>query len=198
MASGVPADALAGFGRAARAWFARSFPTATDVQARGWRTIGEGANALLIAPTGSGKTLAAFLQALDRLSRTPAASRPGVRVLYVSPLKGLIHDIERNLRAPLAGTIRAGERIGVPVRVLDADIRTADTPAKERRQQLRHPAVVRVTTFESLLLLLGSRARGNLSHSGNGDRRRGPRAAAVQAWRTSGPVAGASCRHHSP
>src|SRR5512134_97226 len=95
------------FGPATRHWFAHAFASPTPVQARGWERIHAGEHTLLIAPTGSGKTLAAFLYALDRLTHSPAPSAPGVRVVYVSPLKALVYDIERNLRTPLAGIQRA-------------------------------------------------------------------------------------------
>src|SRR5690606_1595583 len=101
--------------------------------------------------------LAAFLASLDRLLRLPRAAPPGVRVVYVSPLKALVHDVERNLRAPLAGISREAERLGAPVRDVRVDVRTGDTAAAARRRQLREPADILVTTPESLFLLLTSR-----------------------------------------
>ena len=94
-----------GFGDAARAWFEESFEAATPVQQEGFAVVAKGAHALLTAPTGSGKTLAAFLFALDRLGQLPEDAAPGVRVLYVSPLKALVYDVERNLRAPLVASV---------------------------------------------------------------------------------------------
>ena len=97
---------------ATRAWFADAFAAPTPVQARGWPHIARGEHTLLLAPTGSGKTLAAFLACLDRVTQLPPTAEPGVRVLYVSPIKALAYDVERNLRAPLAGIARAAERPG--------------------------------------------------------------------------------------
>src|SRR5262245_27467923 len=105
------------FGAATRAWFEARFAAATDVQARGWSAIARGRHALLVAPTGSGKTLAAFLWAIDRLS-ADRGSAGGTRVVYVSPLKALVYDIERNLRAPLAGVRASAEALAVPLRPL--------------------------------------------------------------------------------
>ncbi len=139
-----------------RRWFAANFAGPTEVQSLGWPHIAAGAHTLLLAPTGSGKTLAAFLVALDRLlCHAPAA--PGVQVLYVSPLKALVYDIERNLRSPLAGIqhySEAGQSFAPRV-----DIRTGDTSPKERRRQARNPGPIMVTTPESLFLLLSSSAR---------------------------------------
>jgi ATP-dependent Lhr-like helicase len=150
------------FGQATREWFAHTFAAPTRVQAEGWPHLAAGDNALLLAPTGSGKTLAAFLASLDRLTRLPADAEPGVRVLYISPLKALVYDIERNLRAPLIGIGNAATRLGAPLRPIRVDIRTGDTTQKERRQQLKNPGEVLVTTPESLYLLLGSQARETL------------------------------------
>lgn len=155
----MPLDA---FGGATRAWFDNTFAAPTRVQADGWPHITRGDNALLLAPTGSGKTLAAFLAALDRLVRLPTDAEPGVRVLYISPLKALVYDIERNLRAPLIGIGNAAARLGEPLRPIRVDIRTGDTTQKERRQQKKNPGEVLVTTPESLYLLLGSEARETL------------------------------------
>jgi ATP-dependent Lhr-like helicase len=132
------------------------------VQREGWPRIASGDHALLIAPTGSGKTLAAFFSCIDRLSRLPADAEPGVRVLYVSPLKALVYDIERNLRAPLAGIRRAAEARGESVRLPRVAVRTGDTSPRERRQQARDPAEILVTTPESLYLILGSQQRETL------------------------------------
>ncbi|MBI3926547.1 MAG: DEAD/DEAH box helicase [Armatimonadetes bacterium] len=140
-------------------WFQRSFAEPTPVQERGWPAIAAGRNALLLAPTGSGKTLAAFLWSIDRVLCLPADSPPGVRVLYISPLKALVYDVERNLRAPLAGIQTLAEE---ELRTVRVSMRTGDTPQRERRLQARDPADILVTTPESLYLLLGSAARQTL------------------------------------
>src|SRR5438874_2166501 len=139
-------EPLAVFSEATRAWFERSFAAPTPAQAKGWPVIASGRHTLIQAPTGSGKTLAAFLYAIDRLSESPAG---GLRVLYVSPLKALNYDVERNLRGPLAG-LQSQLRVAV---------RTGDTPQKERQAMLREPPDILITTPESLFLLLTSRAR---------------------------------------
>src|SRR5690348_7154064 len=139
-------DALACFSPGTRAWFERTFAGPTPPQELGWPAIATGAHVLIQAPTGSGKTLTAFLYALDRLSESPGH---GLRVLYVSPLKALNYDIERNLRGPLAG-LQSKVRVAV---------RTGDTPQKERAQMLRTPPDVLITTPESLFLLLTSQGR---------------------------------------
>src|ERR687885_104284 len=140
-------DPLAGFTPQVRDWFTRSFEEPTPAQAKAWPAISGGRNVLVSAPTGSGKTLAAFLWGLDRLVAEPAPGR--TRLVYVSPLKALSYDIERNLRAPLRG-------IGGEVSVA---IRTGDTPQKERQAMLRTPPDVLITTPESLYLMLTSQAR---------------------------------------
>ncbi len=160
--------ALEGFRPATRDWFAGAFAAPTPVQVEGWSAIRRGEHALLIAPTGSGKTLAAFLWAIDRLARPVAeleassAGEPGVRVLYVSPLKALVYDIERNLRTPRAGIARAAERAGTPLVLPGVDMRTGDTPQDERRRQRSRPEEILVTTPESLFLILTSQARETL------------------------------------
>jgi ATP-dependent Lhr-like helicase len=138
-----------------RDWFVSSFAEPTPAQALAWPAIASGEHVLLSAPTGSGKTLAAFLWALDRLNAQPSARAEdmGVRVVYVSPLKALSYDIERNLRAPLRG-------IGADVSV---GIRTGDTSQAERAAMARKPPEILITTPESLYLILGSRARAMLS-----------------------------------
>ena len=162
-------DGLAPFHAATRAWFQENFPEPTPVQAEGWAKIAAGEHSLLIAPTGSGKTLAAFLWCIDQLSaRVPgegeAPPPPGVRVLYVSPLKALVYDIERNLRAPLVGVERTAARRGEAerFRAPRVAIRTGDTPQHERRAQAKDPAEILVTTPESLYLILGSTQRETL------------------------------------
>ena len=149
-----------------RRWFAESFPGGpTRAQALGWPPINRGESTLLLAPTGSGKTLAAFLTAIDRLVFTPPPEKAcRCRVLYVSPLKALAVDVERNLRAPLAGIAAAAGREGVLAHVPLVGIRTGDTPAPERARMLRTPPDVLITTPESLFLLLTSQAREILRH----------------------------------
>lgn len=152
------------FGPATRAWFDASFESPTDVQAQGWPRIAQGEHSLLIAPTGSGKTLAAFLWAIDRCSRAAAKEEQpkGVKTLYISPLKALVYDVERNLRAPIIGIDAVAQRVRAKVRMPTVGVRTGDTPQRERAQQLRNPPEILVTTPESLYLLLLSQARANL------------------------------------
>ncbi|MFI7605398.1 DEAD/DEAH box helicase [Micromonospora sp. NPDC049366] len=158
------ADVLAGFGPATREWFTAAFAAPTAAQAGAWRSVAAGNNALVVAPTGSGKTLAAFLWSLDRLAREPAPAdaRQRCRVLYVSPLKALAVDVERNLRAPLAGIRQAATRLGVTPPDITVGMRTGDTPADERRAFARTPPDILITTPESLFLLLTSAARDSL------------------------------------
>ena len=137
------------FSEPVRKWFQASFEAPTPAQAAGWPAIATGAHTLICAPTGSGKTLAAFLWGIDRLARDPERLGSGVRIVYVSPLKALSYDIERNLRAPLQG-------IGAPISVA---LRTGDTPQSERRAMRREPPDILITTPESLYLMLSSQAR---------------------------------------
>ena len=147
----MPSDPLASFTPQVREWFTRSFERPTEAQAQAWPAIAGGDNVLVSAPTGSGKTLAAFLWALDRLVAEPGRGR----LVYVSPLKALSYDVEKNLRAPLRG-------IGGDISVA---IRTGDTPQKERAAMLRKPPDVLITTPESLYLMLTSRAREFLAET---------------------------------
>ena len=124
--------------------------------------IARGDDALLIAPTGSGKTLAAFLWCLDAIARRPPDDEPGYRVVYISPLKALVYDVERNLRTPLTGIAQTALHLGVDHRPVRVDVRTGDTPPDARRRMARDPGDILVTTPESLYLLLGSEARKNL------------------------------------
>jgi len=155
---------LARFTPATRAWFTGAFEAPTAAQVGAWHTIGAGRNALVVAPTGSGKTLAAFLAALDRLmTEGPPADRSRrCRVLYVSPLKALAVDVERNLRAPLAGIRETARRQGTVVPDVHVTTRSGDTPPAERRRFGTHPADIMITTPESLFLLLTSRVRESL------------------------------------
>ncbi len=150
------------FHPATERWFRESFSEPTRVQAEGWRHILAGDHSLLVAPTGSGKTLAAFLASIDRLGARDDDAEAGVRVLYISPLKALVYDIERNLRAPLVGISRIAARIDSSFRQPIVAVRTGDTPQKERQRQARHPGDILVTTPESLFLILGSKARETL------------------------------------
>ncbi|HVM64354.1 MAG TPA: DEAD/DEAH box helicase [Acidimicrobiales bacterium] len=152
--------ALDRFSEVARRWFDATFPAPTAAQEEGWAAISEGSHALVLAPTGSGKTLAAFLWALDRLvTSAPVDEARRLRVLYVSPLKALTYDVERNLRAPLAGMALEAQRMGVDVPDIRVATRTGDTPASERRDLARHPPDILITTPESLYLLLTSSSR---------------------------------------
>jgi ATP-dependent helicase Lhr and Lhr-like helicase len=150
------------FSPATQRWFDGAFAAPTEVQRLGWERIEAGEHTLLIAPTGSGKTLAAFLYALDRVAALPEDAERGVRVLYVSPLKALVYDVERNLRTPLAGIARAAAGMGEAFRAPGVDVRTGDTPSQDRRRQVKDPGEIMVTTPESLFLLLGSAARETL------------------------------------
>ncbi len=154
--------ALDAFGPATRAWFEQGFVTPTTVQELGWPRIASGKHVLMVAPTGSGKTLAAFLAGLDRVMRAEPGAPAGVRILYVSPLKALVYDIERNLRAPLAGIRRHATHTGERLRDVGVDLRTGDTPQKDRARQRRKPRDIMVTTPESLYLLLTSSSRETL------------------------------------
>ncbi len=149
------------FSEATQAWFDGAFTGATPAQAGAWDAIARGEHTLVVAPTGSGKTLAAFLSSLDRLAALPVPDDPmrRCRVLYVSPLKALAVDIERNLRSPLAGIRQAAARLGLPEPDITVAMRTGDTPADERRLFARRPADILITTPESLFLLLTSGAR---------------------------------------
>src|SRR5947208_3729878 len=134
------------FSEPVRKWFQASFQAPTPAQEAGWPAIASGEHTLIQAPTGSGKTLAAFLYGIDRLNESPGE---GLRLLYVSPLKALNYDVERNLRGPLAGLQSE----------LSVAVRTGDTPQKERAAMLRKPPDILITTPESLFLLLTSQAR---------------------------------------
>ncbi|WP_235834678.1 DEAD/DEAH box helicase, partial [Actinomadura logoneensis] len=155
------ADVLERFSPATRAWFTGAFAAPTAAQAGAWRSIAAGDSTLVVAPTGSGKTLAAFLWSLDRLASEPLRDDPKhrCRVLYVSPLKALAVDVERNLRAPLTGIRQAARRLGLPEPDVRVGVRSGDTPADERRRLATRPPDILITTPESLFLLLTSQAR---------------------------------------
>src|SRR5215218_4929871 len=157
MGSGPPTNTLRGmpldaFTPQVREWFGRAFAEPTAAQAQAWPAIATGRHTLISAPTGSGKTLAAFLWALDRLVAAPTGEDERTRLVYVSPLKALSYDVEKNLRAPLRGIAAQPGDISV-------GIRTGDTSQKERRDMVRHPPDVLITTPESLYLMLTSQAR---------------------------------------
>jgi ATP-dependent helicase Lhr and Lhr-like helicase len=154
-------DDVPRFSPATQAWFDGAFAAATPAQLGAWDAIARGDHTLVVAPTGSGKTLAAFLSALDQLGTRPAPDEPirRCRVLYVSPLKALAVDVERNLRSPLAGIQQAAARLGLRPPDVTVAMRTGDTPADERRGFARRPSDILITTPESLFLLLTSSAR---------------------------------------
>jgi ATP-dependent Lhr-like helicase len=163
-------DVLQRFSRPTRAWFDASFPGPTPAQTGAWSAISSGEHTLVVAPTGSGKTLSAFLWALDRITSSPRPARTEgqpaqgrCRVVYVSPLKALAVDVERNLRSPLVGIGHAATRLGLPSPSVAVAVRSGDTPAAERRSFARDGADVLITTPESLFLLLTSQARAALS-----------------------------------
>ncbi|HVH62290.1 MAG TPA: DEAD/DEAH box helicase, partial [Candidatus Dormibacteraeota bacterium] len=148
------------FSAPTRDWFRATFAEPTAVQQRGWEQVAAGKHVLMAAPTGSGKTLAAFLWCLDRLASEPMPlEAERCRVLYVSPLKALAHDVDRNLRSPLVGIRRQSEAQGLAAPDIAVAIRTGDTPADTRRSMERHPPDILITTPESLYLLLTSAAR---------------------------------------
>ncbi|GGS93277.1 ATP-dependent helicase [Streptomyces cinerochromogenes] len=157
--------ALDGFSPATRGWFTGAFSAPTAAQAGAWQAIREGSDVLVVAPTGSGKTLAAFLAALDQLASTPPPADPKkrCRVLYVSPLKALAVDVERNLRSPLTGIRQESVRLGLPEPEVKVGIRSGDTPAAERRALSTRPPDILITTPESLFLMLTSATRDALT-----------------------------------
>jgi len=158
---------LQGFSPAVRAWFSASFPEPTPAQVQGWPAIHSGQHTLVCAPTGSGKTLTAFLSSIDRLV-TPDPTAPPVdpkartRVLYISPLRALAFDVEKNLRSPLMGIRLAAERLGVPFNEPTVAMRTGDTSPRDRQALARRPVDLLITTPESLYLMLTSEVRSTL------------------------------------
>src|SRR6478736_3289525 len=169
----MSSDPLGRFSALTREWFTGTFAAPTAAQAEAWSAIADGNNTLVVAPTGSGKTLAAFLWAIDRLAsseprpapdspRRPAA-RNATRVLYVSPLKALAVDVERNLRTPLTGIGRVAERRGAPAPDIRVGVRSGDTPPAQRRELIAKPPDILITTPESLFLMLTSAARATLT-----------------------------------
>ncbi|MFS2032052.1 DEAD/DEAH box helicase, partial [Curtobacterium sp. CT11-45] len=157
-------DVLERFSPATAEWFRGAFATPTPAQAGAWDAVSTGQHALVIAPTGSGKTLASFLWSIDRLisstDRPPAKQR--TRVLYVSPLKALGVDVERNLRSPLVGITQTARRLGLEPPDVTVGVRSGDTPSSDRQKLLRQPPDILITTPESLYLMLTSQARETL------------------------------------
>src|ERR687890_681107 len=165
MATAASPGGLGRFSALTRGWFEGAFAAPTQAQVGAWDALAQDQDVLVVAPTGSGKTLAAFLSAIDRLAT--AAPVPGgerLRVLYIPPLKALAADIERNLRAPLAGLRAAAAGQDLPLPGITVGMRTGDTPADARRRFQIHPPDILITTPESLFLLLTSRAREALAH----------------------------------
>src|SRR5947208_246766 len=153
------------FSSATCEWFSSTFDAPTEAQSGAWSAIASGENALVVAPTGSGKTLAAFLWSIDRLAtaaQPPKKER--LRVLYISPLKALAVDIERNLRSPLTGIEAAAARLETALSPIVVGVRTGDTPPEDRRRMLTAPPDILISTPESLFLLLTSQARDALRH----------------------------------
>ena len=156
----TPLDPLAAFSEPTRAWFQAAFAEPTAAQVGAWDAIGRGQHALVVAPTGSGKTLSAFLWSLDRLATAAVpAKKQRCRVLYISPLKALAVDVERNLRAPLAGIRHTADRLGVTVPEIRVGLRSGDTSPADRRRLTTSPPDIMITTPESLFLMLTSQAR---------------------------------------
>ena len=168
-------DILESFSAPTAAWFRGAFSAPTDAQAGAWRAIAAGRHALVVAPTGSGKTLSAFLWAIDRVFREGASNDalPGfagrtrktkgrTKILYISPLKALGVDVERNLQSPLVGITQAAKRLGVDPPEVSVGVRSGDTPPRDRQRMLRTPPDILITTPESLFLMLTSSARDTL------------------------------------
>lgn len=168
-------DALAPFWAPTREWFLGAFKEATPAQEGAWKAISQGENTLVVAPTGSGKTLSAFLWALDRTFRRndpelfeldppakPHSKKERTGILYISPLKALGMDVERNLRSPLVGISQAAERLGLQTPEITVGVRTGDTTASERQKLVRNPPDILITTPESLYLMLTSKASETL------------------------------------
>ena len=148
------------FHRSVREWFQSHFSAPTRAQKLGWPAIARGDSTLILAPTGSGKTLAAFLWCVNRLMFSPVPPEPArCRVVYLSPIKALAVDVERNLQAPVAGIAQAALRLGADFHEPSIAIRTGDTPQTERARFARHPADILITTPESLYLMLTSNVR---------------------------------------
>lgn len=160
--NGAVTSQLAGFTAPTRRWFERSFGQPTPVQAETWRAASAGENVLVISPTGTGKTLAAFLWSIDQLTSGQAEPAGGVGVLYISPLKALGVDVEKNLRAPLRGIAAVAADLGATPRDIRVGVRSGDTSPADRRRLLTQPPHILITTPESLFLILSSGARSTL------------------------------------
>ncbi|WP_029150135.1 Lhr family ATP-dependent helicase [Microbacterium indicum] len=158
-------DVLSRFGDATAAWFRGAFPAPTAAQEGAWNAISQGRHALVVAPTGSGKTLSAFLWAVDRVfrERPEPGAKPTTKILYVSPLKALGVDVERNLQSPLVGIAQAAKRLGLEAPQVSVGVRSGDTPSSDRQKMVRNPPDILITTPESLYLMLTSRARDTLA-----------------------------------
>ena len=156
------AGALDGFAPATKEWFEGAFLRPTPAQVGAWQGISGGGHILVVAPTGSGKTLAAFLSGIDRLMTSPRPESKGTRVLYISPLKALAVDVERNLRSPLVGITQTAARRGESLSPVTVGVRSGDTPQSERRNLITKPPDVLITTPESLFLMLTSAAKETL------------------------------------
>jgi len=150
------------FSPATREWFSGAFAEPTAAQSGAWQAISSGRHALVVAPTGSGKTLASFLWAIDRLASAPRPDAAVTRVLYISPLKALGVDVERNLRSPLVGITQTARRLGVDAPQISVGVRSGDTPSSDRAKLQRNPPDILITTPESLYLMLTSQARQSL------------------------------------
>ncbi|WP_374946183.1 ATP-dependent helicase [Agreia sp.] len=156
-------DVLDRFSPATQQWFRGAFSAPTPAQLGAWKAVSAGSNALVVAPTGSGKTLSAFLWSIDRLTSEPPPEKAGVRVLYISPLKALAVDVERNLRSPLVGITQTAKRLGTEPPNIQVGVRSGDTTQADRRTQSKNPPDILITTPESLFLMLTSAARESLS-----------------------------------
>ncbi|MHB1021981.1 MAG: DNA glycosylase AlkZ-like family protein [Acidobacteriaceae bacterium] len=160
--SSAAQDVLELFHPVTAEWFHAVFERPTAPQRQGWPVIARGESTLILAPTGTGKTLTAFLWCLDKLMLQEPAPKAGCRVIYISPLKALAVDVERNLRSPLIGMANMAQQHGVSVHLPEISVRTGDTPQKERSRFRRHPGEILITTPESLYLLLTSDAAETL------------------------------------
>ena len=160
-------DSLHGFHPIVREWFTKTFREPSPPQRLGWPSISSGQHTLILAPTGSGKTLAAFLWAINHLVEQHLNERlfPGVRILYISPLKALGNDIFRNLEQPLEGIRKEAQAIGLKLPTIHTAIRTGDTPQAKRQTMLKHPPDILITTPESLYLMLTSKLARKMFHT---------------------------------